>query len=81
MSLEELRAEVAALRQQVEELSFARDYIEIRELTSYYTHNYHMLKNEECPGLFAQKVPDAPSWCSIQACSSESIRSGHSSRQ
>jgi hypothetical protein len=58
MSLEELRAEVAALRQQVEELSFTKDYIEICELTSYYTHIYHMLKNEECPDLFAQRVPD-----------------------
>jgi len=58
MSMEELRAEVAQLRQQVEELSHTRDYLEICELTSYYTHIYHMLKNEECPALFAQKVPD-----------------------
>ncbi len=58
MSLEELRAEIAQLRQQVDELSFTKDYLEIWQITSYYTQIYHMLKNEECANVFAQKVPD-----------------------
>jgi hypothetical protein len=58
MSIEELRAEVARLKAQVEEQSYAKDYLEIWQLTSYYTHIYHMLKNDECAMLFAQKVAD-----------------------
>jgi hypothetical protein len=54
----ELRAEIAKLKTVVEENAYLKDYIEIWQLTSYYTHIYHMLKNEECPALFAQRVPD-----------------------
>ena len=56
--LRELRAEVEKLKKSVEELSYLKDYNEICELTSYYTHVYHMLMNEKCAELFAQKAPD-----------------------
>lgn len=54
----ELRAEIRALREQVEDLSYLRDHNEIWRLTSRYTHLYYMLRNDECPDLFAQKRDD-----------------------
>ncbi|MZR11700.1 hypothetical protein GQE99_01510 [Maritimibacter sp. DP07] len=56
--LEALKREVAELRDTTNDLMRLKDHNEICELTSYYTHIYHMLKNEECPELWAQKVDD-----------------------
>ena len=56
--LAELRRELQALRQEVAQLSYLREVDEITRLTSRYTHLYYMLRNEECPALFAQKRDD-----------------------
>ncbi|MGA2108266.1 MAG: nuclear transport factor 2 family protein [Syntrophorhabdales bacterium] len=57
IKLEELEAEVNRLKEQIAELSWAKDYIEIWKLQSKYTHLYHVLKRSEIPALFAQKTP------------------------
>lgn len=54
----ELRRELQALRREVDELAYLRDHQEICKLTSRYTHLYYMLRNEECPQLFAQRRDD-----------------------
>jgi hypothetical protein len=56
--LAELRRELQALRGEVHELAYLRDIDEITKVTSRYTHLYYMLRNEECPALFAQKRDD-----------------------
>ncbi len=54
---QDLKAEVASLKEQVAELSRVKDYIEIWKLQSRYAHLYFMLRNSEIPSLFAQKTP------------------------
>ena len=57
MKMKELEAEVMRLKEQVAELSQAKDYIEIWKLMSTYSHLYHIFKRSEIPGLFARKIP------------------------
>jgi hypothetical protein len=57
MTLQELEAEVKALKKQAAENAWARDYLEIWKLMSLYSHLYHIGRNSEVPSLFAQKTP------------------------
>jgi hypothetical protein len=66
-TLEELEAEVAALKAQLAGLddlkaqaaegAYAWDCLEIWKLQSLYSHLYHIGRRAEVPGLFAQKTP------------------------
>jgi hypothetical protein len=56
-TLEELENEVIALKKQVSENAWAKDYLEIWKLQSLYSHLYHIGRNLEVPSLFAQKTP------------------------
>jgi hypothetical protein len=56
-TLEELAAQVESLRRQVEELAYARDYLEICQLQSLYSHLYYIGQRSRIPSLFAQKTP------------------------
>jgi len=53
----DLETEVKELKEQVAELSWTKDYVEIWQLMSMYSHLYHVFKRSEIPGLFAQKTP------------------------
>lgn len=53
----DLETEVKELKDQVAELSWTKDYIEIWQLMSMYSHLYHVFKRSDIPGLFAQKTP------------------------
>lgn len=57
MTIKELESEVMRLKEQVEELSRAKDYLEIWKLMSTYSHLYYVLKRSEIIDLFAQKTP------------------------
>jgi len=57
MTLEELEAEVMALKKQAAENAWAKDYLEIWKLMSMYSHLYHVGRCPEVPLLFAQKTP------------------------
>ncbi len=57
MSLEELEREVKILKKQVAENAWAKDYLEIWKLQSFYSHLYHMGMNPEIPSLFARETP------------------------
>ncbi len=57
MTLAELEKEVVRLKKQVAENAWAKDYLEIWKLQSLYSHLYHVGRNSEVPGLFAQKTP------------------------
>ena len=57
MTTEQLEKEIKKLKKQVEENSRAKDYLEIWKLQSTYAHLYHVGRNPEVPGLFAQKTP------------------------
>jgi hypothetical protein len=57
MTLKELEAEVMGLKKQLAEYSYVKDYIEIWQLMSTYSHLYHVFKRSEIPALFAQKTP------------------------
>ena len=56
-NLADLEAEVMELKAQVAELSWSKDYLEIWQLMSSYSHLYHVFRRSEIPGLFAQKTP------------------------
>ena len=57
MTLKQLEEEVKALKKQVAENAWAKDYLEIWKLMSLYSHLYHIGRNSEVPALFAQKTP------------------------
>lgn len=57
MTLEQLEAEIAALKAQVAELAYTKDYLEIWKLQSLYSHLYYVGRRSEVPALFAQKTP------------------------
>jgi hypothetical protein len=57
MTLRQLEAEVKKLKEQVAEGAWAKDYIEIWQLQSRYSHLYHIGRMSEIPLLFAQKTP------------------------
>lgn len=53
----ELEAKINKLEAQVAELSYTKDYIEIWQVMSTYSHLYHVFKRKEIPDLFAQHTP------------------------
>ena len=57
MTLNELEVEVMHLKEQLAECARVRDYIEICQLMSTYTHLYHVMRRSDIPALFAQKIP------------------------
>lgn len=57
MTIKELESEVMRLKEQVEELSRTKDYLEIWKLMSTYSHLYYIFKRSEIIDLFAQKTP------------------------
>ena len=56
-TLKELEAEVKSLKNQLAEYARVKDYIEICQLMSTYSHLYHVMKRSDIPALFAQKTP------------------------
>jgi len=57
MTLKELEAEVVHLKEQLAECARVKDYIEIWQLMSTYSHLYHVMRRSDIPSLFAQKTP------------------------
>jgi hypothetical protein len=57
MTLKELEAEVICLKNQIAEYARVKDYIEICQLMSTYSHLYHVMRRSDIPTLFAQKTP------------------------
>ena len=57
MTLRQLEAEVKGLKEQVAKGAWAKDYIEIWQLQSRYSHLYHIGRMSEIPLLFARKTP------------------------
>jgi hypothetical protein len=57
MTLEQFETELEALKAQVAELAYAKDYLEIWKLQSLYSHLYYVGRRSEVPSLFAQKTP------------------------
>ncbi|MBN1190158.1 MAG: nuclear transport factor 2 family protein [Dehalococcoidales bacterium] len=57
MTLEELEKEVKQLKEEAAEGRYARDYLEICQVQSMYSHLYHIGMREEIPALFARKNP------------------------
>ena len=57
MTLKELEAEVMRLKTQLAEYARVKDYIEICQLMSTYSHLYHVMRRSDIPTLFAQKTP------------------------
>ena len=57
MTMEALEAEIMRLKEKVSEYSRVKDYLEIWQLMSTYSHLYHVFKRSEIPALFAQKTP------------------------
>jgi len=57
MTIEELEAEVMRLKKLEAGWSRTKDYIEIWQLNSTYSHSLFMFKMEELVDLFAQKTP------------------------
>lgn len=57
MTLEQLEAELAALREQVREGQRAKDELEIQKVQSLYSHHYQVGMRSEVPRLFAQHTP------------------------
>ncbi|OGO42318.1 MAG: hypothetical protein A2137_02025 [Chloroflexi bacterium RBG_16_58_8] len=57
MTMEQLEAEVRRLKELAAEGARARDYLEICQLQSLYSHLYHLGQRAEIPSLFAQKTP------------------------
>ena len=57
MTLEQLEAEVNALKKQVAEGEYAKNYLDIWKLTSLYSHFYYLGRFEAVPDLFAQHTP------------------------
>ncbi len=56
-TLEQLEAEIEALKAQVAEGAYAKDQLEIWKLQSLYSHLYHVGRRREVPALFAQTTP------------------------
>jgi len=57
MNMKELEAELTQLKAQVEDLSRSKDYLEIWQLMSTYSHLYYVFKRAEIVDLFAKKTP------------------------
>ena len=57
MTIKELEAEVKQLKKKVAEGARAKDYLEICQLQSMYSHLYYIGMRSEIPSLFAQKTP------------------------
>jgi len=57
MTLNELEAEVVHLKKQLAEYARVKDYIEIGQLMSTYSHLYHVMRRSEIPALFAKRTP------------------------
>jgi hypothetical protein len=57
MTMRQLEAEIAKLKEQVTDGLRAKDYLEIWKLQSMYAHLYHIGMREHVPSLFAQKTP------------------------
>jgi hypothetical protein len=57
MTLNELEVEVMHLKEQLAECARVKDYIEIWQLMSTYSHLYHVMRRSDIPSLFAQKTP------------------------
>jgi hypothetical protein len=45
------------LKEQLAEYAYVKDYIEIWQLMSTYSHLYHAMRRSDIPALFAQKTP------------------------
>lgn len=56
-TLEQLEADIEALKAQVAEGTYAKDCLEIWKLQSLYSHLYHVGRRSQVPALFAQKTP------------------------
>ncbi len=56
-TLKELEVEVVQLKNQLAEYGRVKDYIEICQLMSTYSHLYHVMKRSEIVDLFAKKTP------------------------
>jgi len=56
-TLEQLEAEVEALKLQVTEGARAKEILDIWKLQSLYSHLYHVGRRADVPALFAQKTP------------------------
>ena len=54
---EDLQAQLQALQKQVDELAYAKDYLEIWQVMSMYSHLYHVFKRAEIIDLFATETP------------------------
>lgn len=57
MKEQDLREELRQLKQQVTELSWTKDYIEIWQLMSRYAHLYHVFRRNDIVDLFAKETP------------------------
>ena len=57
MKPEDLQAQLQALQKQVDELSYTKDYLEIWQVMSMYSHLYHVFKRADIIDLFATQTP------------------------